>query len=1138
MNVTKSKQNGPSVCDDSVILRQWDKTNGPSLRIHPIPLHALSASFLAFHNQNFRVSTTSKMRVIWFFPSSPMRIQGLSWFLLISLFQIQFVARVSTRCLDDQRVLLLQLKKSLVFDSTSSTKLVNWNESDDCCKWDGVDCDGAGHVISLDLADESISGGIENSTGLFGLQYLQKLNLAFNFFTRTQIPKGLQKLTNLSYLNLSNAGFGGQVPMEVSTLRSLVILDLSAIFGVDQPLKLENPNLQMLLQNLPELRELYLDYVNVSAQKSEWCQALASSLPDLTTLSLRSCGLSGPLDSSLAGLHSLSVLRLDGNNLSTTVPEFIANFSNLTTLTLGNCFLQGTFPDIIFQVPTLQTLDLSYNRLLSGTIPQYPLSSSFKTMVLSYTNFSGLLPDSIGNLPTLSKIDLSNCNFEGVMSTISNLTELVYLDFSVNSFNGSIPLFSMSKRLEYIDLSGNYLTGSLSSKHFEGLSNLVYIILGSNFLSGNIPPSLFDLPSLQKLQLSNNKFSGQIDEFPVSNPFILGTLDLSSNQLEGSIPESFFKLKGLSVLSLSSNLFNGTLKLEMIQRLGNLTRLDLGYNKLSIDTSNSNLFGLPRYLSRLNLASCNLYNFPHVRNLSNLAFLDLSSNHIKGEIPSWIWTIGGGALYHLNLSHNFLQDLQKPVNMPPFLTLIDIHSNRLQGELPVPPELASYVDYSSNNFQQPIPVHILNSTSLLTFFSLANNSLNGTIPASLCNAIYLQVLDLSDNHLSGSIPPCLVGRANIGVLNLRRNNISGDIPDAFSHNCSLKTLDISNNKLEGKIPPSLANCKSLEVMNAGNNKIDDTFPCRLKYSSSLRVLVLRNNKFHGDLSCSEVNGSWPNLQIIDIASNNFSGKLYPRYFASWRGMVLDDNARFRGDHLQFEFLDLSNLYYQDAVTVTLKGQEMELVKILTIFTVIDFSGNKFSGEIPQTVGDLSSLYVLNLSHNAFTGKIPNTIGNLKQLGSLDLSANNLSGEIPKQLTNLNFLSFLNLSYNKLVGMIPTGSQFQTFSAENFEGNSGLCGFPLAGCDTGGGWPCGYDLDTGCDSDAPEGNSAERLNKREYDWQLIITGLGYGVGLLSVFVPAALLKQWREYYSNQLDRFLTLIFPTLMKKHTRRMNNRM
>ncbi|KAG6435776.1 hypothetical protein SASPL_100651 [Salvia splendens] len=1026
--------------------------------------------------------------------------------LFLSLFQILIPLLVSGQCNDDQRSTLLHLRSTLEYNSTYSTKLVTWNQSDDCCRWEGVGCDRAGRVTSLNLENETIAGGIENSTVLFSLQSLQSLNLAYNLFKRAHIPKGLQNLSNLSYLNLSNAGFGGQVPIELSELRSLVTLDLSTLFG--GALVLENPNLWGLVQNLSRLRELYLDNVNIYAQKSDWCQVLSSSLPNLTTLSLRSCGLSGPLDPSLARLHSLSVLRLAGNNLSTTVPEFIAKFSNLTTLTLGNCFLQGIFPDAIFQVPTLQILDLSNNENLGGTIPKLLANSSLRTMVLSYTNMSGGLPDSIGNLRMLSKIDLFSCNFAGLIpTTISNLTELVYIDFSFNSFIGSIPPFRMSSKLTHLDLSRNSLTGSLSSNHFEGLSSLENLNLGSNSLNGSIPSSLFGLPSLQRLLLSNNTFNGQIEEFRIPNPSNLDKVDLSWNQLEGSIPESLFKLEGLSVLSLSSNLFNGTLNLEKFQRFPNLTGLELGYNNLSVDTSSSNSSSsqYPQ-LSRLNLASCNLYNFPDLRNQSKLIFLDLSKNRIKGEVPSWLWNLGNGSLSHLNISSNFLEDLQKPFEIPPFLAVLDLHSNKLRGEFPLPPASATYIDYSTNKFQQAIPVNISNFSLFTLFFSLANNNISGTIPEYLCNATYLQVLDLSDNNLSGSIPNCLVKSSTLGVLNLRRNKISGEIPDLFSSTCVIKTLDLSQNNLEGKLPPSMANCTSLEVLNVGNNKIDDTFPCKMKYSSSLRVLVLRNNKFHGNISCSEVKGSWPSLQIIDIASNNFSGAINPRFIKNWRGMMLENG---REGHIRFDFL--SNFYYQDEVTVTIKGIELELVKILTIFTSIDISSNSFIGDIPHTVGDLSSLHLLNLSHNSFSGEIPSSIGNLKQLESLDLSANQLSGRIPQDLSSLNFLSFLNLSYNNLYGMIPKGRQFQTFETESYKGNSGLCGFPL---------------NTICVAESPEANSLASLNEREYDWQWIISGLGYGVGLILVFVTVALCKKWREYYSKKLDQFLSLLFPTL------------
>ncbi|KAI9153765.1 hypothetical protein LWI28_016190 [Acer negundo] len=208
------------------------------------------------------------------------------------------------------------LKKSLIFNSSSSVRLVQWSQGIDCCTWSGVECDVAGPVIGLDLSEESISGGIENSTGLFSLQHLQSLNLAYDQFKASQIPSVLANLTNLTYLNLSNGGFAGQIPFEISSMTRLVTLDLSTFSFIGSArLKLENPNLNLFVQNLPELRNLYLDGVNISAQGNEWCQALSSSLPNLQVLSLSSCFLSGPINPSLANLRSLSVIRLDDNNL-------------------------------------------------------------------------------------------------------------------------------------------------------------------------------------------------------------------------------------------------------------------------------------------------------------------------------------------------------------------------------------------------------------------------------------------------------------------------------------------------------------------------------------------------------------------------------------------------------------------------------------------------------------------------------------------------------------------------------------------------------------------------------------------------------------------------------------------------------
>jgi Leucine-rich repeat (LRR) protein len=147
-----------------------------------------------------------------------------------------------------------------------------------------------------------------------------------------------------------------------------------------------------------------------------------------------------------------------------------------------------------------------------------------------------------------------------------------------------------------------------------------------------------------------------------------------------------------------------------------------------------------------------------------------------------------------------------------------------------------------------------------------------------------------------------------------------------------------------------------------------------------------------------------------------------------------------GENLQYLG---ESAYYQDSVVVTIKGKKIELERILTIFTTIDLSCNKFEGEIPKLLGRLTILRLLNLSHNSLTSHIPLSLANLSALESIDLSSNKLTQEIPMQLTSLTFLSMLNLSQNQLTRPIPQGKQFGTFENDSYDGNLGLCGSPSA-----------------------------------------------------------------------------------------------
>ncbi|KAK7826935.1 receptor-like protein 50, partial [Quercus suber] len=323
----------------------------------------------------------------------------------------------------------------------------------------------------------------------------------------------------------------------------------------------------------------------------------------------------GPLDSSLQKLQSLPVIRLDYNYFSAPIPDFFACFRNLTTLCLSFCGISGQFPKHIFQVPTLQMIDLSNNYLLQGT-----------------------LPDSIGNLKMLSRIDLSFCNFNGsIPSSIANLTQLVYLDISSNNFTGPVPSFNMAKNMTKINLSFNNLTGQITFTHWEDLQSLVELILCFNLLEGDIPTTLFSLPLLLRLELSNNQFSGQLHEFSNVSSFLLQALDLSNNNLEGPIPMSVLELRGLQTLQLSSNNFSGSFQLDVFQQLRNLSMLDLSYNSLLIEHNRTN-YTFDQIVT-LQLASCKLKTFPNFWiNHTTLLNLDLSNNQIHGEIPNWTFT--------------------------------------------------------------------------------------------------------------------------------------------------------------------------------------------------------------------------------------------------------------------------------------------------------------------------------------------------------------------------------------------------------------------------------------------------------------------------------------------------------------------
>ncbi|XP_019186475.1 PREDICTED: receptor-like protein 12 [Ipomoea nil] len=958
------------------------------------------------------------------------------FFFISSCLLLQMVAAQS-QCLSHQKMLLLQFRSSLVFDSTASTKLARWNNSteDNCCVWAGVECDTSGHVITLILDSETITDGIHNSSALFSLQYLERLNLAFNTFNSIPIPVQIYNLTNLTYLNLSTAGFGGQIPSGISRLTRLVTLDLSFYWN----LKLENPNLNQFFENSTQLRQLYLDGVDLSS--------------------------------------------------TVVLPKFLANFSNLKTLSLRECNLQGSFPTEIFQIQGLQEFSLEDNDDLSGGFPSFPENGSLRMISVASTQFSGSLPASISNLSNLSRIDLSYCNFSGsIPSTMAQLTSLTYVDFSHNHFTGSIPHFLHSKNLTSIDFSFNGLTGPLSSKHFEGLSKVVHINLRSNFLSGRIPPSLFSLPSLQHLDLSNNSFDGVVDEYVNVSTSQLQTLNLSSNCLVGSLPKYFFEFPKLTTLLLSSNSLSGRIQSSLFS-LPSLDTLDLSKNSFDglveeyvnvsvsplgiLDLSSNRLNGsFPKYffefpkLTKLLLSSNSLSGRiqSSLFSLPSLQTLDLSKNSFDGLVEEYV-NVSVSPLGILDLSYNRLNgSFPKYFFEFPMLCGLLLSSNSLSGRIQSSmfslPSL-DVLDLSNNSFDGLVDEYVNVSVSPLSIMDLSSNRLNGSFPKYFFEFPMLGVLLLSSNSLSGMIQSSLFSLSSLDALDLSNNSFDGLIDEYVNVSVSpLRSLYLSSNRLNGSFPKYFFEFPKLFDLDLSSNSLSGRIQSSLFSLPSLQTLDLFNNSFDG-LVDEYLNVSTSGLYNIDLSSNHLINLSFPKYFFEFPKLMFLDlsdneikgeipssiwgmgNGNLNSLNLSSNFLDgLEQPYTISSSLTQLDLHSNQLRGPLPITPAhsdstryLDYSNNLFNGSIPFGLGNFATKATfLSLSNNSFTGTIPESICNASILGILDLSNNMLSGILPSCLFNSSGIQGVNLGENQISGnanhMWPN-LQIIDFASNNF-----------------------------------------------------------------------------------------------------------
>ncbi|XP_022573898.2 receptor like protein 21-like [Brassica napus] len=624
------------------------------------------------------------------------------------------------------------------------------------------------------------------------------------------------------------------------------------------------------------------------------------------------------------GLSVGSVYFREPNSLLNL--SFLHPFDEVQSLNLsGERYVQsysGFFDDVegyksLRRLRNLEVLDVSWNDLSNSIFPFLNAATSLTTLFLRGNFRDGPFP----------------------IKEFSHLTKLKALDLSLNKFSGSMELQELKnlKNFELLNLCGNRLHGFISE--LTNLPKLELLNLARNNFSGPIT-AVCDMKNLRELDLSENHFVGQL-------PLCLGSLkklrvlDLSSNQFSGNIPSSFSSLESLEYLSLLNNNFSSLFSLNPLTNLTNLKvfKVSSTSDKVQVESEGNSE---PKFQLRVAvLRSCSLEKIPSfLVYQKNLRLVDLSSNRLSGNPPTWL-LLNNTQLEVLLLQKNSFTIFQMPT-MVHSLQVFDFSSNNIGGILP-----------DSIGLALPNLVH-LNASS---------NWFQGNFPSSMGEMKNISFLDLSYNNLSGKLPRrFLRGCFQLKYLKLSHNKFSGHFLPRRTSFTLLEVLRIDNNLFTGKIGVGLLGFTYLSMLDMSHNCFTGTIPSWISEFSNLDFLLLANNFLEGTIPPSLLL-----VEFLDLSGNLLSGAL--------------PSSQVQG---RIFFLNNNNL------TGSIPDTLLEGVQIL------DLRNNKLSGSIPQFVNTQDIKFLL-LRGNNLTGSIPRQLCDLSNIRLLDLSDNKLNGFIPSCL---------------------------------------------------------------------------------------------------------------------------------------------
>ena len=305
-----------------------------------------------------------------------------------------------------------------------------------------------------------------------------------------------------------------------------------------------------------------------------WLSMVYAIDPACEAILARDKDLSGPIPPSIRQLRGLTAIDLSKNSITGDIPTEIASLTSLRRLSLANNDIEGEVPSELGQLTKLEELDLRRNRLWGG-FPEAVLALPDVAVL----NVEFVAPPSPPPPPPPTPVVCE----AGFAAAEDGTCRPLACECEFGTAALGPPCRAAGEALCVACEEGYELRAAACSpippplpsvegcvarqRAADGAEATVYQWLNDVYnddqecsaieapgrgLAGPLPPAIRQLRGLTAVDLSNNAITGRIpSEFGVLTE--LRRLDLANNDLEGRVPTELGLLSSLEVLDLGGN---------------------------------------------------------------------------------------------------------------------------------------------------------------------------------------------------------------------------------------------------------------------------------------------------------------------------------------------------------------------------------------------------------------------------------------------------------------------------------------------------------------------------------------------------------------------------------------------------------